>query len=145
MQPGPARRVATTFLWVYLALLAFVLLNPSAALPSGLVGLMGDAGQVAHLPDRLLVPARVEFVANTLVVVPAAATAAWLWPMRSWTTWTAYGFVAALLVEVVQGVLLPDRSATYVDVVANTLGALLGSAAAHLVHRCLRPGGTAAS
>ena len=142
MQPGRARTLATTFLWVYLAILAVVLLSPSAALPSSLVGLLADAGEGAHLPAALVLPERVELVANTLVVVPATAVAAWLWPEHRWTTWTAYGFVAALGVEAVQALLLADRSATYVDVVANTLGALLGSVAAHLFHGYQRRSGT---
>lgn len=138
MGEGSGRRIASTFLWVYLAGLAFVLLNPSAELPSRLVGWMADVGHEGRLPDRLLLPERVEFVANSLVIVPATATMAWLWPLRSWTTWTAYGYVGAMAVEGVQAVLLPDRSATYVDVVSNTLGALIGAVAGHLLHRWSR-------
>jgi hypothetical protein len=129
------RRAAATFLGLYLLGLAFVLLNPSAEVPSESVGLVADLGRDLRLPEALLVPARVEFVANALVIVPATATTAWLWPARSWTTWTAYGFVGALGVEVVQAVLLPDRSATFVDVVANTLGALLGAVAVQFFRR----------
>ena len=121
------RRLVSTLLWLYLAGLAFVLLNPSAEIPSQLVGFIADLGRTAEVPARLLLPGRVEFVVNALVVAPATAAAAWLWPTRSWTTWTAYGFVGALSVEAVQGLLLPGRSATHVDVVANTLGALLGA------------------
>jgi VanZ family protein len=46
---------------------------------------------------------------------------------RCWPAWTAYGFVAAVLVETIQGVLLPTRSASFGDVVANTAGMLLGA------------------
>ena len=52
----------------------------------------------------------------------------------TWRDWTAYGFLFAGSVEVFQGLFLPERSATYVDVVANTLGALIGAVAAHVVH-----------
>ena len=50
-----------------------------------------------------------------------------LWPRPSWRDWTAVGFVASFLVEVVQAVALGGRSATHADVVANTLGTLLGA------------------
>ena len=42
--------------------------------------------------------------------------------------WTAIGFGASLLIEVVQRLLLPTRYGSSRDIVANTLGAFLGAA-----------------
>jgi glycopeptide antibiotics resistance protein len=71
----------------------------------------------------VLVPERVEFLANVLILIPAIALGALLWPRFGWRDWTAYGFVFSGAVEAVQAVILDERSATYVDGVANTLGA----------------------
>ena len=44
-------------------------------------------------------------------------------------------FVIASGVELTQGLLLTDRTASYEDIVANTLGALLGAALVAVVRR----------
>lgn len=49
-----------------------------------------------------------------------------------WQDWTAYGLLGAMVVEVAQGLLLPDREPAFSDVVANALGAA-GGALAHAV------------
>jgi VanZ family protein len=58
--------------------------------------------------------------------VPAAGLAAVAWPSTTWRDWTAYGFVFSAGAELGQALFLPERSLTYVDVVANTLGAAIG-------------------
>jgi VanZ family protein len=57
------------------------------------------------------------------------------WPQVHWANWVAYGFLGSGLVELVQGVILPARSAEFVDVVANTTGALVGALVALAVRR----------
>jgi VanZ family protein len=47
--------------------------------------------------------------------------------------WTAIGFLAAMFVELFQAFVLPGRTATFSDIVANTLGALLGALAVRLL------------
>ncbi len=71
-------------------------------------------------------PIRVEFVLNVLMIVPAAMLVSLVFPRHPWANWVVYGFVAASTVEMLQGALRPLRSAQYVDVVANTLGVLIG-------------------
>lgn len=127
MEFTPARRLMTIALVGYLLLLLFALLTPSAATPSSSVSWVADVLRALGAPERVLVPDRVEFLCNVAILVPATALGSLLWPAASWRDWTAYGFVFAGTVEVVQGLLLPERSATYVDVVANTLGALAGA------------------
>jgi VanZ family protein len=53
-------------------------------------------------------------------------------PRLRWQDWTAYALIGAIAVELFQGVFLPGRSASFSDIVANAVGALLGA----LVYRC---------
>jgi VanZ family protein len=69
----------------------------------------------------------VEFALNVLVVTPVPFLAGWAGARWSWERWTAYAFVAAVVVETIQGLVMPNRSAQFQDVAANTLGILLGS------------------
>ncbi|MDP2772648.1 MAG: VanZ family protein [Nocardioides sp.] len=127
MHTTRVHRLVAAALAGYLVVLLFALLSPSAAVPSSSVGWLGDLMRSLGAPERILVPDRVEFLANVAILVPATALASLLWRSPTWRDWTAYGFVFAGGIEVVQGVFLPARSATYVDVVANTLGALSGA------------------
>ncbi|MBA2954571.1 hypothetical protein GON03_09565 [Nocardioides sp. MAH-18] len=68
-----------------------------------------------------------EFLCNALIVAPVSALGSILWPRTTWRTWTALALVGACAVEITQGALLTERTASYVDVVANTLGGLLGA------------------
>jgi hypothetical protein len=114
----------------YAAFLAVVLLSPSPVIAStavtDTVRLVGHTG----LPSALVTRSRTEFGLNALMVAPLVGGCALLWPRWSWRDWTALAFVAAGCVELGQGLFLPARSAQFVDVVANTLGALLGAATA---------------
>ena len=64
---------------------------------------------------------------NAAIVAPVSLLGSMAFPRVGWRAWTAYGFVAAVLIETIQGVLLPARSASFGDVVANTAGMLLGA------------------
>lgn len=78
-------------------------------------------------PAVMTAPGRVEFVLNTAMFTPVAFLAGLTFPRHHWANWVVYGFVVSGAVELLQGLLLPPRSAQFVDVVANTLGALLGT------------------
>lgn len=121
------RRAVLAALVVYVALAAVMLLVPWGDVPTRSLEVLSRVLGRAGAPAALLAPTRFEFVANVLVVVPAIAGGAWLWPRIRWAQWTAYGFVASLAVETFQAVVLSCRSATFSDVVANTSGALIGS------------------
>jgi len=129
------RRAARVALAVYATFLAFVLLNPSADVPSTSVSWLTELAVRLGLPGQLAVPGRVEFVANVLILIPFSFLGSVLLPRPTWRDWTAYGFVLSGTVELVQAVLLPARSATFADVVANTSGALLGAVAFPLAVR----------
>ncbi len=128
MTPGfDVRRVAVATLVVYTCVVAWLVLSPTSEVPSAVVHWLADRAAEAGAPDRLASAGRIEFAANVAVTIPAAALAAFLWGRLGWRDWTAYGFMVCASVEVVQGLLLPERAATFRDVVANTLGVALGS------------------
>ena len=131
---------------MYLLFLAVVVLSPTNDVQSALVVravevLVEDIG----VPWTLASYDRLEMLANVAMVVPAGALAVMAFPRLRWQDWTAYGFSAALAVELAQGLLLPAREAAATDVLANTLGVLAGtglaSAACRLARRPARPSG----
>jgi glycopeptide antibiotics resistance protein len=131
------RRELVVALVLYSAFLAVVLLAPTSGTQSGSASWLGDAARSVGVPDRFVTQPRVEFLCNALLLMPVSALGSLIWPRTTWRDWTAYAFVIAGLVELVQGLALPERTATFVDVVANTLGGL-GGAAVVMVGRQLR-------
>lgn len=122
-------RAARILLAAYLVFLAFVLLNPSADVPTSSVAWLSEMSTRLGVPAPLAEPSRVEFVANVLILMPLSFLGSALLPRLTWRDWTAYAFVLSGSVETVQALLFPARSATFKDVVANTSGALLGAVA----------------
>lgn len=120
---------------VYLAVVAYLVWTPDSSAP-------GSA--VLHLTDLLVrvgLPAtetRVEFLLNVVMLVPLSLLGAFLF--RHWRAgeWVTAGFVLSLVIEAVQRFLLPSRDASARDVVANTLGALIGVCCAWAVREVLR-------
>ena len=123
------RWTAAVALALYAAFLAFVTLSPSAGLQVAVVAKGVDVLSLL-VPDRLVTGVRVEMGLNALMVAPLTFLTTLVFRRFRWQDWTAYGFLGACLVELVQGVVLAGRSAMFVDVVANTLGAFLGAAGA---------------
>lgn len=132
------RRLAAVALATYSVVLLGILLNPSSAPGSAAVDVVADLLTRMNVPSVLARPERVEFALNVAIFVPWAALAAAVWPSLNWRDWTAYGFAATAIVETGQALLLAGRTPTFSDVVANTLGALLG---AMLVSALRRIGG----
>lgn len=128
LTPRNARRA----LAAYSVLLAFVLLGP-AAVPSSVVGGLTDLAQLVGVPAGIASGGRVEFVTNAVMLMPVSALGLVVWPRTNWRDWTACAFVIAALAELAQAVLLPGRSATFVDIVANTLGGAAGAGLVGLV------------
>jgi glycopeptide antibiotics resistance protein len=129
----------------YGVFLGLVLLAPTSGPQSTSAGWVADLVISLGVPERIATGARVEFVLNAVILMPVSALGSLLWPRTTWRDWTAYAFVIAAGVELTQGLFLPDRSATFVDVVANTLGGLGGAAAVaagRAVSRRRREGGT---
>ena len=132
-----ARTAVAAALGTWMVILAITLLAPSAAGPSWLVNTLTPALTRLGLSDTVAAPTRVEFILNVAAFVPLSLLGSALWPRLTWRDWTALGFVASFLVEVVQAVALDGRSATHSDVVANTLGMLVGALLGLLARRLL--------
>lgn len=130
-----ARRWWTVALVAYACFLAVVLLSPSSGAQSASVTRFADVAHAVGFPADLVTQARAEFVANALIIVPVSALGSVIWPRSTWRDWTAWSFLLAASVELAQGLLLPGRTATMVDIVANTLGGLLGAVLVLLVRR----------
>lgn len=135
-----ARAVPATLLVGYSVFLAWILLNPSAGAPSASVGQVYETLLDVGLPDALVTRSRVEFLLNAGMFAPLTMLATLIWPRFSWTHWVAWAFVISAGVELSQGLFLPARSAQFVDVVANTLGALGGAWLMSLASRAWRAG-----
>jgi glycopeptide antibiotics resistance protein len=132
------RSHAGPLLLIYVVVLAVVLLSPSNSVQSDAVNGGAELLQRLGLQNTNSLWRWVEFGENVLIIAPVTFFASLLRPRYSWLEWTALGFLAALLVEVIQAVALPDRRATYSDIVANTLGALLGALVVRLLSRTRR-------
>ena len=130
-----ARTAVAAALGLWAVILAVTLLAPSATGPSWLVETVASVLSQLGVPDALAAPARVEFILNVAAFVPLSLLGSVLWPRLTWRDWTAIGFTSSFLVEVVQAVALDGRSATHSDVVANTLGTLIGAVLGLVVSR----------
>ena len=133
-----ARRRLVVALLVYVVLLAVALLAPTSGTQSEMASWLRDLGIRLGFSEQTATQDRAEFLCNALILMPASALAALLWPRTTWRDWTAYTFVAAALVELTQGLLLPGRTASQADVVANTLGGLAGALVVDVVWLILR-------
>lgn len=128
-----ARR-ARPLLVVYALVLLVVVFSPTSTVQSSLVGDLVRGLQVL-LPDRLVTFNRAEVAMNAVIIAPLSFLG-WLALTRvRWQDWVAYGFLGSTTVELLQGLLLPDRQASFSDIVANTLGALLGALLARILFR----------
>jgi glycopeptide antibiotics resistance protein len=81
-----------------------------------------------------------EFSANVLLFVPLGLLATALLPRLSWVRLALGAVALSVLIELAQTIFRPDRTGSFRDVVANTLGAALGAACA-VVWRRLRNNG----
>jgi glycopeptide antibiotics resistance protein len=129
-------RVAGVLLAVYSCLLLVAVLSPSNGDQSAMLDWLGNVLGRVGLPGITF--GRLEVVMNAVIVAPVSLLGSLLRPRSTWRDWTAWGFLAAGSVELVQLVVLPGRVASFSDVVANTGGALLGAlvmAAVRLLRR----------
>jgi VanZ like family len=131
------RLVSAALLVMYVVLLGAVLMEYNPTVATDVVSRFGLWLASKGTPPVLTAPSRVEFLLNAAMFVPVAFLAAVTFPRHPWANWVVYGFVLSGAVELLQGLLLPPRSAQFEDVVANTLGALVGATVAVPVARVL--------
>jgi VanZ like protein len=128
-------RVAQLLLVGYAALLAVAVFSPSNQDQSEMVVWLGGVLHDWGAPPRWIEFGRLEIIMNAAIVAPLTFLAVAVRPSWTWRDWTALGFLVSGAVELVQAVLLSGRQASFSDVVANTLGALLGAVVGKLVFR----------
>ena len=83
-----------------------------------------------HIP--LLTYDRIEFGSNIVLFVPLGILLAILMPRRRYLVMPV-GFTVSLTIETAQGVLLPGRTASLADLIANTAGACIGLFAVEVI------------
>ena len=128
------RRHARWLLVGYSIFLAFALLSPSSSAQSGAVSRLSHLLIDAGIPWRVASYQHMELVMNAVIIIPLTFLASLVLPRWTWRDWTAWAFVGACLVEMVQAIVLPGRDGAFSDVVANAVGGLLGA----LLARALR-------
>ena len=121
------RRLAAWALAAYGVVLALLLLAPWGNVPDRVIRATARLAQDVGVPETLATFGRVEVGLNVLAFVPLTLLATVLWPRPTWRDWTAWTFVASFLVEAAQALLLSERASANSDVVANTLGGLVGA------------------
>ena len=131
-------RHAKVLLAGYTVFLCLALLSPSSNLQSDSVALVGRVLDHLGVPYALVAQPRLEFIMNAVIIAPVPFLGSIIFAQYTWRDWTAFGFAGAFAVEAVQGVLLQGRNASFTDVVANTLGALIGAGLAELSRRSRR-------
>jgi VanZ like family len=122
-----ARRALVIALVVGTAAVGVFVLGPTGDLPSEVVLHTHEALLGLGLPRSLTLRPLWAFVYNVALFVPVAFVCATLWRRVPVWAWTGLGLVASLCVESVQALFLAGRQAQVQDLVANTLGALLGA------------------
>ena len=78
------------------------------------------------VPERLGYPA-VESLANVVFFVPLGLLVVFLAGARWWWAGAAAGVLVSVCIETGQALFLPERTASAADVLANGLGATIGS------------------
>jgi VanZ like family len=127
-----ARRTAAAIALGYLGVLALAVFWPSADYATGSVDVVWRLLHRVGAPGWVTFGA-VEFTANIVLFMPLSALGSVLLERWDWWFWTGLGAVTSAAIELTQLVFLDARSATVLDVVANTLGALAGAVLASCV------------
>lgn len=128
------RRVAALYSAGYVVAVAAIAFWPSPNVAGAAVSGVWDAMQAAGAPGWLS-PAAVEFGLNVLFFVPLGLLGPVFRPRWRWFAWALLGLVAASVIELTQMVLLTERTPAVHDVVANTLGVLVGYLVVRSVQR----------
>lgn len=114
---------------IYLAIVSTAVFWPSpidAPLSGPLASLLSKLHRLG-VPEWFNYVA-VELLANVALFVPWGALLASLMTKNIWAAAALSGLGASILIELGQFLLLTERFATWQDISANTLGALLGAA-----------------
>jgi glycopeptide antibiotics resistance protein len=109
---------------LYLLIVALIVFWPTADVASGSVA--GIWSLLSACGLGWISPTAIEFLTNVLLFVPLSFLGHRFRPYWRWRQWLLAGLAATLVVELLQMIFLSGRSAQVIDLVANTLGALVG-------------------
>jgi len=123
---------------VYLVAVGILVFQPTGDQASGSVTWVSHLLRSWHAASWLYGPVNVEWGLNVLMFVPLSLIGSAFRPGWTWRDWVGVGFVASGGIELVQLLLLPHRTASFADVVANTAGALIGALLAPYAARVFR-------
>lgn len=140
MRSRPVRIAAALALVAYVLLAAVVLLSTHSTVATEVIAHTKESLVTHGAPEWMTYGARVELALNAALFAPLTFLASVALPRHPWGNWVAYAFAGSGAVEVFQAFALEPRSAQYVDVVANTLGGLMGALAALPVTSSMRLG-----
>jgi hypothetical protein len=107
--------------------IAWLVLSPTAETPIGVV--YGVSNHLARLgmPTWARDTGLIEFVLNVLLFIPLAALCALLWTRPKVWVWIVGGLLLSSSLEWLQQEFLSSRSASSLDIIANTIGAAVGA------------------
>lgn len=131
-------RWARLLLGLYAVVLAVVLLSPTSTVQAALVWDLVRVLQLLGLSGPWASFTRVEELANVVIIAPLSFLGSLALPRWRWQDWTAYVFLGVACIELFQGLVLPDRQASFSDIVANTAGAAAGALLARGLQRRVR-------
>jgi glycopeptide antibiotics resistance protein len=120
-----SRATAARLMGAYLVVVAVIVFWPTGDVASGSVRGIWSVLQVLGAP-AWVTPRDVEFVTNVLLFMPLSFLGHTFRPRWRWQGWFVAGLTCTVLIELSQALFLPGRSPAVFDVVANTLGAVLG-------------------
>ncbi len=120
------RRVSAVLLAVYGVAVVLVVFEPFPSAANGSVDVLYRLVHALGAPDWVG-PGDVEFGLNIVLFAPLTLLGTLLFPRLTWEAWVGLALLVSGAIEYSQLILLPDRSATVTDLVANTLGGLLGA------------------
>ncbi|MET0860541.1 MAG: VanZ family protein [Microbacterium sp.] len=116
----------TWLLVAYLVFLAWIVFSPAseASRVTGIVAELARALASVGLGETRTY-AVLEFIANVALFLPYGLLARLRWPAVRLRTIAAIGLSTSVAIEVIQ-LLIPSRFASYYDVIANSIGMILG-------------------
>ena len=112
--------------------LFWLVLSPDNSVGARAVSGVSQVAEAAGLPEVLTYRHVWEFVLNVALFAVLVFLTYLLWPGLGVLGWTALTATLSGGLELIQ-VFLPERTASINDILANTLGGLLGATAAAIV------------
>ncbi len=120
-----SRRTAGLLLAVYLTAVALIVFWPNSDVATnaivGIFRLLRDA----EAPSWIT-PTVIEFATNVLLFIPLSLIGSSFKPRWRWGSWLLAGLACTLTIELAQMVFLSARYPAISDVIANTLGTMIG-------------------